>query len=61
MNIHEYQGKELLARYNVKVPQGRVAFTVQEAIAAAEEIKSQIYVDNKLITECELLASVVDR
>ena len=44
MNIHEYQGKELLARYNVKVPQGRVAFTVQEAIAAAEEIKSQIYV-----------------
>ena len=44
MNIHEYQGKELLARYGVSVPQGRVAFTVQEAVTAAEEIKSQIYV-----------------
>ena len=44
MNIHEYQGKELLARYGVNVPQGKVAFTVQEAVAAAEEIKSQIYV-----------------
>ena len=44
MNIHEYQGKKLLAKYGVNVPQGRVAFTVQEAVAAAEEIKSQIYV-----------------
>ena len=44
MNIHEYQGKELLARYGVNIPRGRVAFTVQEAVTAAEEIKSKIYV-----------------
>ena len=34
MNIHEYQGKEILKRYGVKVPEGRVAFSVEEAEAA---------------------------
>ncbi|GFR37746.1 succinate--CoA ligase [ADP-forming] subunit beta [Insulibacter thermoxylanivorax] len=49
MNIHEYQGKEILKRYGVKVPEGRVAFSVEEAAAAAEElglpvvVKAQIH------------------
>ncbi len=49
MNIHEYQAKELLKRYGVQVPLGRVAFTPQEAKAAAIElggrcvVKAQIH------------------
>lgn len=38
MKIHEYQGKELLKRYGVQVPQGFVATTVAEAEAAAEKL-----------------------
>ena len=38
MNIHEYQAKELLKRYGVPVPLGKVASTPQEAKAAAIEL-----------------------
>jgi succinyl-CoA synthetase beta subunit len=44
MNIHEYQAKEILRRYNVAVPRGKVAFTAEEAVAAAEELGSKIFV-----------------
>ncbi len=44
MNIHEYQGKELLAKYGVTVPKGKVAFTVDEAVTAAEELGGPVYV-----------------
>ena len=44
MNIHEYQGKQLLAKYGVSVPRGKVAFTVDEAMAAAEEMDGPVYV-----------------
>jgi len=44
MNIHEYQGKELLAKYGVTVPRGKVAFTVEEAVTAAEELGGPVYV-----------------
>ena len=50
MNIHEYQGKELLKRYGVAVPDGFVAWTPEEAEAAAAKlpgpvcvVKSQIH------------------
>lgn len=50
MNIHEYQGKQLLAKYGVAVPKGHVAYTADEAAKAAEElgggicvVKSQIH------------------
>src|SRR5919197_1489624 len=49
MNIHEYQAKELLKRYGVPVPTGKVASTPQEARAAAVElggrcvVKAQIH------------------
>jgi succinyl-CoA synthetase beta subunit len=38
MDLLEYQGKQLFARHGVPVPTGRPASTVQEAVAAAEEI-----------------------
>jgi succinyl-CoA synthetase beta subunit len=44
MNIHEYQGKEILRSYGVSVPNGRVAFTVEEAVEAAKELGSQVCV-----------------
>jgi succinyl-CoA synthetase beta subunit len=44
MNIHEYQGKEILRQYGVLVPNGKVAFTVEEAVDAAKELGTQICV-----------------
>lgn len=44
MNIHEYQGKEILRSYGVAVPNGKVAFTVDEAVKAAEELGTDISV-----------------
>jgi len=38
MKIHEYQAKEILKKFNVTVPQGRVAFTPVEARAIAQEL-----------------------
>ncbi|MDB5690246.1 MAG: sucC, partial [Sphingomonas bacterium] len=36
MNIHEYQAKELLAKYGVPVPTGIPAMSVEEAVAATD-------------------------
>ncbi|MBO0959129.1 ADP-forming succinate--CoA ligase subunit beta [Neobacillus sp. MM2021_6] len=44
MNIHEYQGKEILRNYGVMVPNGKVAFTVEEAVEAAKELGTQVCV-----------------
>lgn len=38
MNIHEYQAKEILKGFGVAVPNGQVAFSVNEAVAAAEKV-----------------------
>ena len=38
MNIHEYQAKEILARYGVKIPKGRVALNLREVEAVARQI-----------------------
>jgi succinyl-CoA synthetase beta subunit len=38
MKIHEHQAKELLARYDVPVPRGRAAFTVDEAVEVARSL-----------------------
>jgi succinyl-CoA synthetase beta subunit len=38
MKIHEYQAKELFRKYGVPVPEGRVAFKPDEAVAAAEAL-----------------------
>jgi succinyl-CoA synthetase beta subunit len=44
MNIHEYQAKELLARFGVPVPSGHAAMSVEEAVAAAEKLPGPLYV-----------------
>ena len=44
MNIHEYQGKELLKRYGVTVLDGYVAWTPDEAEAAAAKLPGPVYV-----------------
>jgi len=38
MKIHEYQGKEILRKYNVAIPQGAVAYSVDEATAVAQRL-----------------------
>ncbi|OGQ06582.1 MAG: succinate--CoA ligase subunit beta [Deltaproteobacteria bacterium RIFCSPLOWO2_12_FULL_40_28] len=49
MNIHEYQAKEILSKYGVPIPKGRVATSVDEALKIAQElgfpvvVKSQIH------------------
>lgn len=44
MNIHEYQGKEIFRSYGVAVPNGKRAFSVDEAVQAARELKEGVYV-----------------
>ncbi len=44
MKIHEYQGKEILRQFNVPVPNGIPAFSVQEAVAAAEKLGGPVWV-----------------
>ncbi|PTL16240.1 ADP-forming succinate--CoA ligase subunit beta [Staphylococcus gallinarum] len=44
MNIHEYQGKAIFRSMGVAVPEGRVAFTAEEAVEKAKELQSDVYV-----------------
>ena len=44
MNIHEYQGKELLKKFGIGIPDGIPAFTVAEAVAAAKQLPGPLYV-----------------
>lgn len=41
MNLHEYQGKELLTQYGVAIQRGKVATTVEEALTAFEELQKE--------------------
>jgi succinyl-CoA synthetase beta subunit len=44
MKIHEYQGKEILRKYNVAMPQGAVAYSVDEAAAVAQRLGGSVWV-----------------
>jgi succinyl-CoA synthetase beta subunit len=44
MKIHEYQAKEILKKFGVAVPKGRVAFTAEEAVEVAKEIGGSAWV-----------------
>jgi succinyl-CoA synthetase beta subunit len=44
MKIHEYQGKEILRHFGVPVPRGIPAFTVQEAVEAAQKLGGPVWV-----------------
>jgi succinyl-CoA synthetase beta subunit len=44
MKIHEYQGKEILRQFGIAVPRGIAAFTVQEAVEAAQKLGGPVWV-----------------
>jgi succinyl-CoA synthetase beta subunit len=44
VNIHEYQAKDILREFGVPVPRGLPAFTVEEAVAAAEKLGGPVWV-----------------
>jgi len=44
MNIHEYQAKELLAKFGVPVPAGYAAMTVEEAVEVSKKLPGPLYV-----------------
>ncbi len=44
MKIHEFQAKEILRKYGVPVPRGKVAFTINEAVQNAKELASEVFV-----------------
>lgn len=44
MNLHEYQSKKILASYGVPVPEGRVAGSADEALAAAQALGGKVWV-----------------
>ena len=38
MNIHEYQAKEILRQFNVRVPRGKEAYSVEKAVWVADDL-----------------------
>ncbi|MCY7389832.1 MAG: acetate--CoA ligase family protein, partial [Burkholderiales bacterium] len=44
MNVHEYQGKEILRKYGVATPRGMACFSVDEAVKAAESLGGKVWV-----------------
>ncbi len=44
MKIHEYQGKDILRQFGVPVPRGIPAFTIQEAVEAAQKLGGPVWV-----------------
>ena len=49
MKIHEYQAKQILAKYGVPVPKGYAAFSVEEAVKTAEDLNTEVCVVKALI------------
>ena len=44
MNVHEYQGKEILRKYGVATPRGVACFSVDDAVKAAESLGGKVWV-----------------
>jgi succinyl-CoA synthetase beta subunit len=44
MKIHEYQGKEILRQFDIAVPRGYPAFSVREAVEAAQKLGGPVWV-----------------
>src|SRR3569623_1651735 len=49
MNIHEYQAKAVLREFGVPVPRGIPAFTVDEAVKAANDLGGPVWVVKKKV------------
>ncbi len=45
MNLHEYQGKSLLKKFGVSVPEGQIAFSREEAVEAAKQLQKKTGTD----------------
>jgi succinyl-CoA synthetase beta subunit len=50
VDLYEYQGKQLFARFGIPVSEGRVAASAEEARAAAEELGGQVVVKAQVLT-----------
>jgi succinyl-CoA synthetase beta subunit len=50
MDLYEYQGKQLFARFGIPVSEGRLATTKEEARTAAEELGGQVVVKAQVLT-----------
>ena len=50
MDLFEYQGKEFFAQYGMPVSPGKIAFSVEEAVAAAEELGVPVMVKAQVHT-----------
>jgi len=55
MNLHEYQGKELLKSFGVKIQEGIVAHTAEEAVAAAIQMK-ELYNSGWVVVKAQVHA-----
>ncbi|MFN0013814.1 MAG: ADP-forming succinate--CoA ligase subunit beta [Saprospiraceae bacterium] len=55
MNLHEYQGKELLKSYGVKIQEGIVVQTAQDAVAAAKKLK-ELYNSDWCVVKAQIHA-----
>ncbi len=44
MNLHEYQAKELLAKYGIGIPAGHAALTIEEAVEGAKKLPGPLYI-----------------
>lgn len=49
MKLHEYQSKQIFARYGIPIPKGRVAATAQEAEQIAEELGGRIVIKSQVL------------
>jgi len=49
MKLHEYQSKNIFAKYGIRIPKGRVAVTSQEAKQIAEELGSRVVVKSQVL------------
>ena len=49
MKLHEYQSKQIFARYGVQIPRGRVARTATEAKSIAEELGGRVVVKAQVL------------
>lgn len=49
MKLHEYQSKQIFARYGIPIPRGRVAATAQEAYQIAEELSGRVVIKSQVL------------
>ena len=49
MKLHEYQSKQIFARYGIPIPKGRVAATADEAKSIAEELGSRVVIKSQVL------------